>query len=65
MNILGDTICFQEDERSGFSAFDGCAVIARAERLVFWDRHETQEFVQQFVLGADFHFMRSGHWSVP
>jgi hypothetical protein len=65
MNILCDAIRFEQNECAGFSTLDGGAVVTRAERLILRNGHEAQEFVKQFVLGAEFHFMRSGHWSVP
>jgi hypothetical protein len=65
MNILCDAIRFEQNECAGFSALDGGTVVTRTERLILRNRHEAQEFVEQFVLSAEFHFMRSGHWSVP
>jgi hypothetical protein len=65
MNILCDAIRFEQNERPRFSALDGGTVVTRAERLILRNGHEAQEFMEQFVLGAEFHFMRSGHWSVP
>jgi hypothetical protein len=61
MNILCDAIRFEQNERAGFSALDGGAVVTRAEWLILRNGHETQKFMEKFVLGAEFHFMRSGH----
>ena len=39
MNILCDAIRFEQNERAGFSALDGGAVVTRAERLILWNGH--------------------------
>jgi hypothetical protein len=65
MNILCDAICFEQNECAGLSTLDGGTVVTWAEWLILRNGNEAQELVEQFVLGAEFHFMRSGHWSVP